>query len=347
MCLALQACRNEAEQQASPVVRSVLSVVAKAAPTPAAGYVGTIEPRQQTPLGFRTLGRVVARDAGVGDVVCKGDWLAALDPVALDLAVRSAEAGVASAEAHLANAAATEMRQRVLLARGVTPVAEIEVFEQTRETAAAALARAKADLEWAREQRGYAELVAEFDGVVTAVSAEVGQVVAPGEPVLTIARTDAPEAVVDVPDGVAVDLRPGASFEVALQVDPAVTTTGHIREIEPQSDQATRTRRVRIALPAPPPGFRLGTLVTAVPAAGAPAAVELPDSGLVEQEGRTLVWVVDPATSRVFPRDVAVATRDAGRIEVEGLEPGAHVVVAGLNSLVPGQPVKIANEVMP
>lgn len=336
------------KRQAEPpaVVRPVLSMVAVAQPRGAAEFAGTIEPRYRSSLGFRVLGRMIARDVNVADTVQKGARLAALDPLALELAVRSARADVSNAAAQLENATGVETRQRTLLQQNTIPQAQFETAQRAREAAAAALARARANLAKAEEQLDYTQLRADFDGVVTAVEAEVGQVVQPGQTIVTLARPDIREAVIDLPEDVNGALKPGARFEVALQLDPSVRATGSAREIAPQADPATRSRRVRITLDNAPPSFRLGTTVTAVMAAPeSPAMIELPTSALLERDGKTLVWVVDEAARTVSVREIKVANRNDGSARVAGgLFPGTRVVTAGVNSLIEGQAVKIQKE---
>ena len=77
----------------APPLRPVLSVVAMVHTTDTLGpFVGSIQPRYKTDLGFRIFGRMVARFVDVGAVVTKGQEIAALDPAVQALAVRSAEA---------------------------------------------------------------------------------------------------------------------------------------------------------------------------------------------------------------------------------------------------------------
>ena len=100
---------------------------------------------------------------------------------------------------------------------------------------------------------------------------------------------------------------------------------GLLREVAPQADPATRTRRLRISLGAAAGGFRLGTIVTVTPQARQAAHIELPASGLVESGGKEMVWVVDPASSKVFLHPVKIASRTDSRIEVaEGIVDGAQ-----------------------
>ena len=142
--------------------------------------VGTIQPRYETNLGFRVLGRLIARPVNVGDLVAEGQTIAAVDPTALELAVRSAKADLSKAEALLENATGTEERKRILIRTDATTKQTLDDAEQVRAGAQASTARARANLAKAIEQLGYAQVKADFAGVVTAVSAEVGQVVSPG-----------------------------------------------------------------------------------------------------------------------------------------------------------------------
>ena len=159
---------------------------------------------------------------------------------------------------------------------------------------------------------------------------------------VTIARPDRREAVIDVPTELAGLARPGTRFGVALELDPSVRAEGAIREIAPQADPVSRTQRVWITLDDPPPSFRLGTTVTAVVAAEQVPGLVVPASAILERDGRTMVWVVDAAGRTVNPVDVTVADLDANRVRVlTGIEPGTRVVTAGVHSLEPGQAVRL------
>jgi RND family efflux transporter MFP subunit len=333
------------ESAAPQPVRPVLSAVAERQTGALQTFAGTIEPRYSASLAFRVLGRVIERDVKAGDTIKKGARLAALDPVPLDLAVKDARAGLADATAQLTNAVATEKRRRILFAEKHIPKQQLDAVQQAREAAEAAVTRARSVLEKALEQRGYAELSAEFDGIVTAVDFEVGQVVTAGQPVITVARPDVREAVIDVPDDVAASLKEGSPFQVALLIAPAKRVSGRVREIAPRVEALTHSQRVKIALDHPPDDFRLGTNITAYAAAQTAGQIKVPAAALFEQEGKQQVWVVDPAAKTVSPRDVTIFSRDSTTaILTAGLEPGDRVVTAGVHSLVPGQPVKIPEE---
>lgn len=345
--LALAGCNEEAAE-APPPIRPVLYTVAKVVGTERFGpFAGTVEPRYQSQLGFRIGGRVVARDVTVGDVVRKGQRLAALDPVVTRFALTRAEADVADATAQSENAAATEARVRRLFEGGNVTQAQLDTATANRDTTQARLAQMKASLQKARDQIGYTELTADFDGVVTERRAEVGQDVTAGQTVVTVARPEVREAVVDIPEDLLGAMPRDARFTVALQSAPEITAIGTVREVAPFADASTRTRRIRMTLQDPPPAFRLGATITVGLMRRVAPHVVLPETAILSADGRDAVWIVDAAGVRVARRPVEVAGRRHGFAALTGgVEPGERVVVAGTHSLSEGQTVRLADEAL-
>ena len=349
-CLAVAGCgegHGEGSRSSDPpgtVIRPVLSIVVEPASQPHLGFAGVIEPRYQTDRAFQVLGRIVARTVDVGDPVKKGQIIARNDPLAYELAVRSAEADLAAAKSRLEKTTAQKERTRTLVRKGVYPQADLDTAQEAMDNAAASVRQAEARLAKARERLGYTTLTADLDGIVTSVDAEVGQMASPATTVMTLARTDVREAVVDVPEDVARSLEPGAPFEVGLQAAPSVTTSGKVREIAPKADATTRLRRIKIALDRSADPFRLGATITATPARtmGRPP-IEVPTPAVFEVNGEAHVWVVNSATKTVHSAAVEVATSDDRIVRIaRGLEPGSRVVIAGTGGLTEGQTVKIS-----
>jgi membrane fusion protein, multidrug efflux system len=337
---ALAACGKK--EEAREPIRPVLSQIVT--PTPALDVVlsGTVQPQVQSPFGFRVLGRMIARPVKAGDRVEAGQLLAAIDPLSLEMAARSASASLASARAQYDNATTAAARQAALLAKNTASQATFDSAERERASAKASLAQAEANLIKAKEQLSYAVLKADYAGVVTATSAEIGQTVSPGQPIVTIAEPTRRDAVIDAPTNVADVLWIGTPFNVALQLDPSVVVNGTVREMAPEADDATRTRRIKIALENPPPSFRLGATIFARPVAGTGAAIRLPDSAMLHDGERVRVFVVDPQSMKVALRDVEVAPDHDDRWIVRGgLTAGERVVTAGVHSLTDGQLVRI------
>ena len=135
-------------------------------------FASVVEARYQTQLGFQLSGRMVARDVYVGDIVRKGQRLAALDPTVTQFALSRSKADVADAKAQLLNAQGIEGRQRTLATAGNTPQATLDNAVAGLATAKARLDQTRAALNMAEDQMGYTELHANFDGVITAWTAE-------------------------------------------------------------------------------------------------------------------------------------------------------------------------------
>lgn len=342
----LSSCEKQEEPSAEKP-RPVLSVVAQPVPEATLTLPGTIAARVETQFGFRILGRIVARNVQVGDVVKKGDVLAAIDPLSLELAVRSAQSDLSNAQAQLANAATNEQRQQTLFERQSAAKATFETAQQERVTAEANLNKAKANLDKAEEQLGYSRLLAEFDGVVTATSAEVGQVVSAGQSVVTVARPEERDAVLDVPETGSALLKAGSEFHVSLQLDPTIRTRGVVREIAPEADDATRTRRTKLTLINPPDALRLGAVIMASATTETPPVIRIPLSSIRKEGSKTFVWIVDSKEGKVSPKEVTIGTEAAAAgtvIIANGINPGDRVVTAGVNHLQDGQAVRIDQE---
>lgn len=157
--------------------------------------IGEIKPRQESDLGFRISGKLVSRAVDVGVAVKKGGVLARLDEQDYQNKLRSAEADVGAAEAVLVEAEGAEGRLRQLLSTGVTTRANYDAALKNLRSAEAKLNSAKAALALAKDQLAYSELKADFDGVVTAVGAEPGQVVNVGQMIVRLAPPNDKDAV--------------------------------------------------------------------------------------------------------------------------------------------------------
>jgi RND family efflux transporter MFP subunit len=340
LCL-LSACSKE--EPAPEPVRPVLSVQANAISEESLGrFAGNIEARFQSTLGFRVGGRIAQRHVDVGSEVQKGQLLATLDPTDQQNNVRAAQGDLARIEAQWINAQANARRQQELFDRGVGAQAQLDIAQTDLKTTNSSREQARSALSQAQDQLGYSELRTDHAAVVTRWQAEAGQVVTAGQEVVTLARPDIKEAVIDLPGTLADQLPVGVEFKVASQLDPQIATTATLREIEPQAERTTRTRRARLTLTDTPDSFRLGTAISVTLSSAIVARTELPISALQEVDGKTRIWVIDQQNQTVNPREVQVVSRsDDTFVLSNGVNPGERVVSAGVNSLKPGQKVKV------
>jgi len=303
---------------------------------------GQIRAKDQVSLAFRLDGRMIGRPVNVGDVVSAGQVVARLDPQNQQNALRSAQADLASAEAVLTQVRLTFWRQQKLLADGWTTRARFDDAQQALVTAQAQVDSAQAHLRIAQDQLSYTDLFADAPGVVTAVGAEPGEVIHAAQMVVQLARQGGRDAVFDAPEEL---IRTGPRdplVEIALTDDPQVRATGRVREVAPQADPATKTFQVKVGLINPPEAMRLGSTVTGSIRLAPPAGVEVPASVLTEANGRPAVWVVDPQSQTVSLRNVEVLRYDPATVIIaQGLETGEIVVTAGVQTLRPGQKVRL------
>ena len=315
-------------------------------------YSGEVRARIESRLGFRVAGKLLQRQAELGQVVKPGQLLAQLDPQDYQLAQDAARAQVAAAQTQRDLAAADLKRFQALRDQNFISSAEIERRDATLQAAQAQLDQAQAQLASQGNQAAYTRLTAPAAGVVTAVEAEPGQVLAPGTPVLRLALDGPRDVVFAVPEDRVAAMRIGAAVRIKpwgqdTGWDKALT--GQVREVAASADPVTRTFLVKVTLPAQIK-LALGTTVSVAPQALArgpgeaqgQAVIKLPTSALRQEGGASAVWVLDLTTMTVKSQPVQLGGADGNEaIVASGLQAGMQVVAAGVHVLQPGQKVTL------
>jgi len=341
--LALGACFERAQPSVENAVRPVEAVrVALAADAASQSYAGTIKPRHEADLGFRAAGRIASRDVDVGATVRAGQVLARLDPADLALAVRSAEADLASAEALSVQAQADAARSTPLRAQGWVSAAADDLRQANARAAVQRVASARAALALARNRLDYAELRAPSDGVVTAALADPGTVVAEGQAVLRLAEAGAPEAEVALPEqALPLAAQPGAS--VTLWARPGLALPATLRELAPSADGKLRTYLARYTIAGAPAWLALGMSATLrLPGPGGGDVATLPAAALLDRGDGPMVWTVGDGGA-LQSRPVQVRRLQQDRVVVTGLHEGDLVVALGVQKLDPAARVRVAD----
>ena len=303
-------------------------------------FVGVIAPRTETALGFRIGGKLVERLVGVGDTVRAGDLVARLDAEDLTLQLESAAAEFDAATSSLAQATSDLARYDTLKARGHATGAELDRKSLARDEAASRLLRATRNLDLARRQVGYAELRADVDGVITVASAEPGQVVAVGQPVVTLAHLDGKDAVVALPEDWFTAAR-DATARVSLWADGGRQFDATLRELSPDADPVTRTYRARFALEGGDDSVAFGmTATVTLTRPGHGSVARLPLAAVLDTGKGPSVYVVDDANRLALrPVTVAAFTGEAALVSA-GVAAGERVVTLGVQKLEDGESVR-------
>lgn len=311
-------------------------------------YAGEVRSRVESRLGFRVAGKIIKRQAEVGQRVKAGQILAQLDPQDYKLAADSARAAVAAAVTNRDLAAADFKRFQGLKEQNFISGAELDRREAALKAAEAQVAQAQAQLANVGNQVGYANLVADVSGVITAVEAEVGQVVSAGSPVVRIAQDGPRDVVFSVPEDKIASVAVGTVHQVrGWAADAAAPQNAKVRELAASADPLTRTYQAKLALEASAK-WPLGATVYVLPSGAAPvgAAIKLPTSALMQSaQGASQVWLLNKAAMTVSPMNVQVLTADGNEAVIgAGLKSGDSIVSAGIHVLAPGQKVTIFNE---
>jgi membrane fusion protein, multidrug efflux system len=341
--LVLAACGNGKTVEDAPRPVLTQTVVPGAAATREV-YSGEIRARHETDLGFRVAGKLVSRNADAGARVKRGQVLARLDPEDARLAAQAAVAQLAAAEGDYALAKAELERHSDLLAKKFISQSAFDAKQNAYNAAKARFEQSRSQAAISANQAGYTTLVADADGVVVSVSAEPGQVVAAGQPVLRLAHSGEKEVVVNAPESQLARFKVGRPVLISVWADASNVFMGRVREIAGGADPVTRTYTVRISATNPPEQAQLGMSANVVLDSGEdPTLVLLPMSALAREGASPAVWIVDPATRKVKLRSVVLGQyREDGVTITAGLHPGDVVVTAGVHKLRADQAVRIA-----
>lgn len=344
----LTACKPVEEPEPEPIRPVRVTTIETREGGETVTLTGQVEAQNEVSLSFRVGGRMIARSVNVGDRVRAGQIVARLESETARNTLRSARADLTAARARLVEAQNNFERHRSLLDRGFITRAMFDQAEQAFRSARAQVDAAQAQANIAETQLGYADLISDSSGTVTARRAEPGEVVAAGQPIVQLAREGGRDAVFDVPARVIQSASANAEIVVTLSSDSKVQTTGRVREVAPQADPVTRTFKVRVGLNNPPAAMRLGSTVTGSTQLGAGPGLEIPASALTSANQQPAVWILDPANNTVSLRNIEVLRYDLARVAVAGgLQAGDIVVTAGVQTLRPGQQVRLLGTPQP
>ena len=338
------------DRQSEQVSRPVK--VVRIGDEPAAGvmnFAGEVRARYETTLAFRVSGKMIDRPVEVGDRVRKGQRVARLDSTDYQLGTDALNAQLTSAQAERDFARDDLTRYRELLSLRVISPAEFDRHDTAYTTARERVVALEAQLSQATNQLQYTDLLADRDGVVTALEVETGQVVAAGQPVVKLARLDEKEIHIDIPEQRVAGIELHQKVSVTLWADGNRRITARIREIAAAADPASRTYRVKATLLEGQDEARLGKTATVwIPVTTSPR-IAVPLSAVFtpqNEPGRPRVWLVDEqgSTVRSVPVQLGEAL-DGEHIVVAGVVSGQLVVSAGVQRLAEGQAVRLPENV--
>ena len=306
-----------------------------------AEFPGEVRARVESRLAFRVPGKITSRKVDPGTVVTRGQVLMQLDPQDLRLSQQQARASLTAAETSRDLAKAELKRFQELRVKNFVSGAVLDQKLSAWKAAQAQVDAAQAGFFGQSNQANYATLVSDVDGVVTAVDADVGSVVAPGTPVVRVAKSGDKEIVIGLPEDKVETLRKVQDVTVRLWANPKAVIPGKVREVSPVADPATRTYAVKVSIPDTAADVKLGmTALVQFASTTAAPMIRVPLTALFHENATTSVWVVENGAVKLVPVQIG-GTAGNEVVLVGGVVPGQTVVTAGVNLLKPGQRVKI------
>ncbi len=345
--IALAAC-SDATSSLDPRTQAPLVRVAPVASGAQAepSFSGVVAARVQSDLGFRVPGKILERLVDAGQTVKRGQALMRIDPTDLRLATHARDEAVAAATARARQTAEDESRYRDLVSAGAVSASAYDKIKAAADSARAELKAAQAQADVARNETGYAVLLADSDGVVVETLAEPGQVVGAGQVVVRVAHAGRREALIALPES----LRPAiGSAGRATLYGSGLTGAAKLRQLSDAANPQTRTFEARYVLEGRLADAPLGSTVSIEIQSGrSTPALQVPISALFDQGKGPGVWLVkgqeDQQGLQATWRAVQVAGLSGESAAIaRGLAAGDRIVVLGAHLLHEGEAVRLAD----
>ncbi|MFN3731515.1 efflux RND transporter periplasmic adaptor subunit [Comamonas testosteroni] len=344
--LALAACGDKATSDPRTEAPLVRTATVAGASSASRSFTGTVAARVQSDLGFRVAGKVLERLVDAGQTVKRGQPLMRIDPVDLKLAAKAQQEAVAAVRARAQQTAEDEARYRDLRGTGAISASAYDQIKAAVDTAKAQLSAAEAQALVARNASGYAELVADSDGVVMETLAEPGQVISAGQIVVRLARAGQREAVIQLPE----TLRPaiGSTAQATLFGKTGAGVPARLRQLSDAADRLTRTFEARYVLDGELGSAPLGSTVTIqIPkvAASAQSSLQVPIGSIFDAGKGPGVWLISGKPEEVSWRPVTIEQLGNDSAQIAGqLKQGDQIVALGAHLLKEGEQVRIGTK---
>ncbi|MCC7145301.1 MAG: efflux RND transporter periplasmic adaptor subunit [Phycisphaeraceae bacterium] len=308
--------------------------------------VGQLQELRRAVVAAETSGKVLALAVDSGDAVTGGQTvLARIDPVWTRLKFEAAEAAVAAANATLEQAQRDLTYLEELAAANSAKPKEVEDARARVKSSAAMLDGAQVALEVAKERMARLEVVAPFDGYVTAKLTEAGQWLDEGSGVVEIVSRGEIDAVVDVPERIINAVKLQEPLEVVIE-PLRLETRGQVTAINPMGSKAARTYPVKIRLADQEGRLKPGMSVVArVPTGEEAAVLTVPRDAVAYTPLGATVWA--EANGKAQSINVRVLFGQDDRYAVQPgpdapLEAGMKVVIEGAERLFPARQLMTA-----
>ena len=296
---------------------------------------GTVEAERTAAISSRVMAMVTAVRVQTGDEVRRGQLLLEIDPQAADGQLSQARGGLGQAQAALALAERNYERFKALAEVNAASELELDMARMQYEQAKGAVEQAEGAVSSASSVAGDSQVVAPFGGRVVQRMVEIGDLAAPGRPLMMLESTAGRRLALTVPETLMLESNLALGNELRIRVDARADLgplTGTTTEMTPGADPASHSFRIKVALPVE--DIPSGAAGRAWIEGKKRALVAVPTAAVMRQGGMSLV-VIKTDDGRASSRVVTLGERRDGQVEVLSGLSGGEVVLVGLPSVPP------------
>ncbi len=311
-------------------------------------FSGTAQTDKIINLSFRSSGIIVVFDMKLGQKVKKRQLLARLDNVASRLSYEQAVTTLNSAASQMNTAKLSLNRVRALYEKGSSSLSDFEAAKNSFKTAEESYESAKRGVDIQAEQIQYGYIYAPEEGTIASISAEVDENVQAGQAVAVLNSGTDMEISLGIPESVINRVSPDMDVEVTFSALTDETFKGKVTEVAPAVDANTATYPVRVVVTNPSDAIKSGMAANVTFDFGDQEVnnnvLVVPANAVGEDSDGRFVFLVEDngEVATVKKHSITVGDLSAEGFEVtKGLSAGQKIAVAGLQTLLDGQEVKL------
>lgn len=248
--LTLLSCNGKEVEEAKEIIKPVkYEQLGYTGVTESHTFSGVVKAKSETNLSFKVGGSLSSLKVKLGDNVKKGTLIATVDPVDYNLQKDQALAQAKSAESQLISARSSFERVEKLYENNSVSLSEYEKAKTNLASAESQLTAAESQLNVAANQIAYTRMYAPSNGIITAINAEINEVVQAGRAIFVMSSEydDDMEVQLGIPEKYIKDVKSGAAVKVSISTLEE-TFDGVVSEVAYSSSNTGVTYPVSILL---------------------------------------------------------------------------------------------------
>lgn len=311
-------------------------------------FSGTARTDKIINLSFRNSGIITQFDLKLGQKVKKGQLLAKLDNVQARLAYEQSVTQLNSAASQVNTAKLSLNRVRTLYEKGSTSLSDFEAAKNSFRNAEESYKSARRGVQIQQEQINYGYIYAPEDGTIASISAEIDENVSPGQSVAVLNAGTDMEITLGIPESIINGVQQNMDVVVDFTSIESEQFKGKVTEVAPAVDANTSTYPVRVTVTDPSDAIKSGMAANVTFDFGendsGDRVLVVPPHAVGEDSNGRFVFLVegDGETAKVKKQEVSIGNLTSQGFEVtSGLSSGQKIAVAGLQTLLDGQEVRL------